>query len=83
MIANTCGVIIPASRPMLSTIISTRPLVFIIAPMVRASRHEDPVARAANVHPTIFPIAAHPNTRKKEPHERGSEREPMSVLSPE
>ena len=55
---NRRGVMTPRSRPMLSTINSTSPRVFIRMPSAALSRQSRPMAFAASVVPPNFPTVA-------------------------
>ena len=70
----------PRSYPMLITTRAISPRVFISAPTAVASRHPNPVSRAATVQPISFPPAATANTAAATHHSPPSA--PTSVRSP-
>ena len=63
--------------------ISTKPFVFIMDPIMSDSRHPDPVNRAASEHPPILPAMTVNKTIKKVPHPIAVERLATSVRRPE
>src|SRR6266571_4710164 len=69
--AKSVGERTPRSRPMLSTINSTSPRVFISTPRLSASRHDSPIQRTDSVLPTSLPAQATTTTSKHISHRSG------------
>jgi hypothetical protein len=82
IIVNRRGEITPRSRPMLSTISSISPRVFINTPSAVASRHPIPIHRAATALPPSFPTTATAVIARHTSQSVGSSRSPMLVRSP-
>ena len=64
IIANSVGEMIPRSRPMLSTISSISPRVFIRMPRLDASRHESPMTRGGGKRAAEFSGRGHGDDRQ-------------------
>ncbi len=80
---KTCWEMTPRSYPMLSTMSSIRPRVFIKMPTALASRHLRPVRRAATELPPNFPRVATPMMAAVTSHSEGWLTSPIWVRSPE
>ncbi len=70
------------SRPMLSTMSSIRPRVFIRMPRAEASRQRSPVSRPATALPPNLPAQATKMMRPHITHEFPVSRRPSCVRSP-
>ena len=79
---NSAGVTTPSSRPMLSTISSVRPRVFISAAIALDSRGEKPVRRAATRAPTHLPAIATASSTTVSSHSSGRSSRPTWTRRP-
>ena len=82
IIVNSVGEMTPRSSPMLSTMSSIRPRVFISTPRAVASCQRRPVSRAATVLPPNLPRHATPTTRPHIPHALAESSRPTWVRRP-
>ena len=81
-IVNSAGEIIPRLRPMLSTINSVRPRVFINTPIAAESRRLKPVYLEAAIAPANLPTIATAMRSSVISHRIGLLSEPTSVFRP-
>ena len=81
-IVKSAGEIIPRLRPMLRTISSVSPRVFMRAPIAAESRTLKPLYFAASIAPSHLPAIATPMRSKQRSHRTGRLSRPTSVLRP-